>query len=152
VDLVDEQDVVLLQVGQQRRQVLGFFQHRPAGLAQVDAELVRDDVAQRGLAQPRRAEQQHVVQRLVALAGGADEDLQLLAHLDLAHVLVEQLGPQRALDGLLLRGHGRGGDHALGRRGQEIVGLDAHGEPDYFASAFSASLMPSLTPTSAGRA
>jgi hypothetical protein len=38
----------------------------------------------------------------------------------------------------------------FGRRGQEVVGLDAHGEPDYFASAFSASLMPSLTPTSAG--
>ena len=81
----------------------------------------------------------------------ADEDLQLLAHLGLADVLVEQLGPQRALDGLLLGRNGRGGHHALGRRGQEIVGLDGHG-PDYFASAFSASLMPSLTPTSFGSA
>ena len=84
VDLVDEEHVVLLEVGQQRRQVLGLFQHRPGGLAQVHAQLVRDDVRQRGLAQARRAEQQHVVQRLAALARRADEDLQLLARLGLA--------------------------------------------------------------------
>ena len=43
------------------------------------------------LAQAGRAEQQHVVQRLVAFFGRADEDFQLLTHLLLAHVLVEQL-------------------------------------------------------------
>jgi hypothetical protein len=66
VDLVDEEHVVLLEVGQQRGQVLGLLEHRPAGLAQVHAQLGGDDVAQRGLAQARRAEQQHVVQRLGA--------------------------------------------------------------------------------------
>ena len=44
VDLVDEEDVVLLEVGEDRRQVLGLLEHRPRGLAQVDAELVGDDV------------------------------------------------------------------------------------------------------------
>ncbi len=127
VDLVDEEDVVPFQVGQQRGQVFRLFQHRPAGLPQVHAELGRDDVAQRGLAQPGRAEQQHVVQRLLPLARGPDEDLELLARLGLADVFLQQLGPQRALQRLLLRGGGCGGNHALGRRGREIVGLDAHG-------------------------
>jgi hypothetical protein len=35
---------------------------------------LRDDVRQRGLAQARRPEQQHVVERLGALARGLDED------------------------------------------------------------------------------
>jgi hypothetical protein len=116
VDLVDEQDVVLLEVGQQRRQVLGLFQHRARGLAQVDAQLVGDDVRQRGLAQAGRAEQQHVVERLAALLGGADEDLELLARLGLAHVVGQQLGPQGALDRLFVGRGGRGGHHALRRR------------------------------------
>jgi hypothetical protein len=51
-------------------------------------------VRQRGLAQAGRAEQQHVVERLAALARRADEDFELLAHLGLADVFVEQLGPQ----------------------------------------------------------
>jgi predicted negative regulator of RcsB-dependent stress response len=77
-------------------------------LAQVHTQLGRDDVAERGLAQARRAKQQHMVQRLFAHLGGADEDLQLLAHLDLADVLVEQLGAQGALNGFfLVRNRGR---------------------------------------------
>jgi hypothetical protein len=52
----------------------------------------------------------------------ADEDLQLLARLGLAHVVVQQLGAQRALQRLF--GEAGGGHEAL--RGAEIVGLDAH--------------------------
>jgi hypothetical protein len=68
VDLVDEQHVVRFEVGQQRGQVAGALQHRAGGLAQIDAHLGGDDVRQGGLAQARRAEQQHVVERLAALA------------------------------------------------------------------------------------
>ena len=125
VDFVDEQDIVFFQVGQKRSEVLGLFQHRAAGLPQLDAELMRNDVRQGGLAQAGRAKQQHMVQRLVALARRADENLQLLAHLGLAHVLVEQLGAQRALHRLFV-GRGRvWPQHALGGGGK-IVGLYAH--------------------------
>ena len=87
MDLVDEEHVVLLEVGQDRRQVLGLLQHRARGRAQVDAELVGDDVAERRLAEAGRAEQQHVVHRLAAHPRRADEDLELLARLGLADVL-----------------------------------------------------------------
>jgi hypothetical protein len=156
VDLVDEQDVVLFQVGQQRRQVLGLFQHRPGGLAQVHAQFVRDDVRQRGLAQARRAEQQHMVQRLAPLARGADEDLQLLAGLGLAHVVVEQLGPQRPLHRFLVRRGGCGRHHRCGGGiSKSSVWMATAGSRlpcSYLFSALSASLMPSLTPTSCGSA
>ena len=58
---------------------------------------------ERRLAEPGRAEQQHVVHRLAAHPGRADEDLELLARLRLADVLGEALRPQRALDRLLVR-------------------------------------------------
>jgi len=143
VDLVDEQHVVPFEVGQDRGQVLRFFQHRPRGLTQVHAEFGRDDVAECRLAQTGRAEQQHVVQRLLALARRPDEDFELLARLGLAHILIQVLGPQRALERIFAARRHRRAHHALGRlrlerRGRsgtaplagrrrvEVVGLDAH--------------------------
>ena len=74
VDLVDEQHVARLEVREQRREVARTLEHRSRRLAQVHAELVRDDVRQRRLAESRRSEQQHVVERLAALARRLDED------------------------------------------------------------------------------
>ena len=56
-----------LEVGEDRREVARTLEHRPGGLAQVHAHLARDDVRERRLAQARRAEEQHVVERLAAL-------------------------------------------------------------------------------------
>ena len=44
MDLVDEQHVVRLQVGQQRGEIAGALEHRAGGGAQVDAQLVGDHV------------------------------------------------------------------------------------------------------------
>ena len=110
VDLVDEQHVVRLQVGEQRGQVAGLLDHRAGGLAQVDAQLVGDDVAERGLAQAGRTEDQHVVERLAALLGRLDVDLHLLAHRRLAEVLVQPLGADGGLDGVFFAGGGGGHD------------------------------------------
>ena len=124
VDLVDEQHVVRLEVGEQRREIAGALEHRTGGLAQVDAELVRDDVRQRRLAESRRAEQQHVVERFLALARRLDEDRQLAADLLLPDVFVEQPRAQRALDHLLLHAGHLGGDEAV-----ELVVFDRHVRP-----------------------
>jgi hypothetical protein len=81
----------LLEVGEDRGEVLGLLEHRPRGLAQVDAELVGDDVRERRLAEARRAEQEHVVHRLAAPLRRADEDPELLARFRLTDVLGESL-------------------------------------------------------------
>ncbi|KQS81802.1 hypothetical protein ASG32_03385 [Methylobacterium sp. Leaf361] len=54
VDLVDEQDVALLQVGELGGQIPGLGDHRPGGRAEVHAEFARHDLRQRGLAEPGR--------------------------------------------------------------------------------------------------
>src|SRR5690606_5881219 len=71
-----------------------------------------DHVAEGGLAQPRRAEDQDVVQRLAAAPGGLDVDLELLADGLLAEVFVEAAGADGGLDGVVLAG-GIGGNQAL---------------------------------------
>src|SRR5690606_10175544 len=80
--------------------------------AQAHPQLVGDHVAERGLAQARRAEDQDVVERLAAVAGGLDVQRHLLPHRLLTEVLVEPFGADAGLDGLVLAGGG-GADDAL---------------------------------------
>ncbi len=124
VDLVDEEDVVGLEVGEDGGEVAGALQHRPRGLLQVHAHLARDDVRERGLAEARRAEEEHVVERLLAVPRRGDEDLELLADLRLPDVLGELARAQRPFLALL---HRRGGVP-----GDEAVGFDHQGASDLF--------------------
>ena len=78
VDLVEEQHLLLAQVGQDGGQVALDLQRRAAGLLEADAQLVGDDGRQRRLAQPRRPEEQHVVQRFAAGLGRLERDGELL--------------------------------------------------------------------------
>ena len=102
MNLVDEQHVARLQIGEQCREIAGPLEHRARGLAQVDAELGGDDVRQRRLAETRRPEDQHVIERLAARARRADEDLQLRLDRRLADVLREAARADGPLDGLFL--------------------------------------------------
>ena len=98
VDLVDEQHVVGFEVGQDRREIAGAFEHGTRSLAEVDPHLVRDDVGQRRLAESRRPEDQHMVERLAAAPGGLDEDAHLLLDARLADVLVQGFWPYRTVE------------------------------------------------------
>jgi hypothetical protein len=64
----------------------------PAVCTNDDAELGRDDLRQRGLAQPGRAGQQHMVERLAARLGRLDRDRELLLQLLLPDELVKPRG------------------------------------------------------------
>ena len=81
VDLVDEQHVALFQIGQQRGEVARFRNHRAGGGAEIHAEFARDDLRQRGLAEAGRADEEHMVERLVARTRGLDENLEIGARL-----------------------------------------------------------------------
>src|SRR5882724_4347552 len=113
MDLVDEQYVARLEIGEQRREIAGALEHRPRRLPQVHAHLARDDVRERRLAEPRRTEKQHMVERFAALPRGLDEDLQLSARLLLTYVLGERRRAQRPLELFLLRGGGFRRDEAI---------------------------------------
>ena len=98
VDLINKQHVVRFEIGQHRRQIARLLQHRAGGGAQIDAHLIGDNIGQRGFPQPRRAENQQVIQRIAAQFRRLDENFHLLAHLRLAHILREQLRADSAVE------------------------------------------------------
>lgn len=102
VNLVDEEHIMRFEIGEQGGEIPRTFEHRPRSLAHADPHLGGDDVGKRGLAQPWRAKQQHVVERLFPRPRRSDEDPQLLPHLALADVFSQPFGPQRTLDGVFL--------------------------------------------------
>jgi hypothetical protein len=97
VDLVDEQDVALLQIGKLRRQIAGLGDHRAGGRAEIDAEFAGDDLRQRRLAEARRADEQDVIEGLAGLLGGLDEDL----HVGARRPLPDELGEAQGADRLV---------------------------------------------------
>ena len=97
MDLVDEQDLVRLQVGQQRREITGPLQDRPGGLLESRPQLVRNHVRQRRLAEPGRPEDQHVIERVAALPRGRNENLHLRLDGALPDVIGERLWPHGAV-------------------------------------------------------
>ncbi len=77
VNLVEEEHLALAQVGEDGGEVALDDERRTRGLLEADVEFVGDDGGQRGLAQARRAEKKHVIQRLAARAGGFKSDGEL---------------------------------------------------------------------------
>jgi hypothetical protein len=98
VDLVDEQHVAVLEIGEQGGKVARLCDHRPRRGAEADAKLARDDLGQRRLAEARRAEEEHMVERVAAPLRGIDEDPQILPRRLLADEIVERLRPERGVD------------------------------------------------------
>ena len=75
--------------------------------AEVDAELARHDLRERGFAEPGRADEQHVVERFLARARRRDEHAEIGARLALADELVEALRAQRRFRCVLVAALGR---------------------------------------------
>ena len=98
VDLVDEEDVAVVHPGEDRGQVAGVGERRAAGDPERHADLGGDDHRQRGLAEPRRAGEEHVVGRAVAQPRGLEHQAELVADPLLPDHLVEGARPERGLD------------------------------------------------------
>ncbi len=102
VDLVDEEHIALLEIGQQRRKITGLADDRTGGGAKPDPELLGHDLRQRRLAEARRSGEQHVVERIAARLGGLNEDAQVGPRLLLADEVSERLRADRRLEGVRL--------------------------------------------------
>ena len=123
MDLVDEQHIARLQVGQDGGEVAGALDHRAGGGAEADPELARDDLCQGGLAEARRAMQQHMVERFAPAARRLDEHREVLPACPLADELAQGLRPQARLGGVF---------PGAGRRDRAppfTVGVPAHRAP-----------------------
>ena len=99
VHFVDEQDLLVANVGQDGRQVALDLQRRPRGLLKRHAQFVGDDGRQRRLAQPGRPIEQHMIQRLSARLRRLDRHRQILFDLGLPDEFHQPLRAQLQLKG-----------------------------------------------------
>ena len=103
MDFVDKEDIAGIQIGQQRRQIAGFFNGWAGGDANIHPHLVGDDAGQSGLTQTRRAVQQGVIQGFSPPPGGLDVNRKIALGLLLTGVIAEQFRPQTDLPGIRRR-------------------------------------------------
>ncbi len=68
MNLVDEEHVAFLKVGQQGGDVAGFLDRRAGSGFEFGAHLVGDDVGESGFAETRWPSQQHVIERFATMA------------------------------------------------------------------------------------
>ena len=97
MDLVDKEHIVLVERGEQARQVARLVEHWAAGDLEPHAQLIGDDVAQRRLAQARRAVEQDMIQRLATLTSRLDKHPQVVDDLVLTGKVAKPHGPEGAL-------------------------------------------------------
>ena len=74
VDLVDEEDVALVELGEDRGEVAGALERRARRDVQAHAHLGGDDAGEGGLAQPGRAGEEQVVGGLAPPARRLEDD------------------------------------------------------------------------------
>ena len=91
MDLVDEQNVAIFEISEQRGEIAGLGDHWAGGGAEIDAELARQDLRQRGLAEPGRTDEQRVIERFAPRARRLDEHAEIGARLLLADELRQPL-------------------------------------------------------------
>jgi hypothetical protein len=94
VDLVHEEDLAVLERGEEGGEVSRALDHGPRGGLDRHPELVRDDVSEARLAHPGGAEEKHVVDGLAPRARRLDGHPEVGDHLGLADVLLEAAGPE----------------------------------------------------------
>ena len=78
MDLIDKQNVIRFQIGQNCCQVTRPFEHGPGSLPEVDGHFIGDDMCQRCFAKARRSEDQYMVQCFGSVSGRRNEDVHLL--------------------------------------------------------------------------
>jgi hypothetical protein len=98
MDLVDEEHVTGLQVGQNRSKIAFFFNRGSGHDMDFGSHLACDDLGKRRFPEARRACQEHMVECISALFRGLDEKGDLLPDRILSDVFLEHLGAQGLLD------------------------------------------------------
>ena len=97
VNLVDEEHIVLLERGEQSRQVARLVEHGAAGHFKSHSHLVGNNARQSGLSQSWRSIEQRVVECLASLSCSSDKDLEIVDDAFLPGKVAKPRRPQSLL-------------------------------------------------------
>jgi len=122
VYLINKQYIVGLEVGEQTRQVAGFFDYRTGSFFNIHPQLIGYDPAQRGFTQTGRTMKQDMIQCLTPDFGRFDKDDQVLDQLRLAGEIINFTGTYRILKLFIRRGQisGIGMQVGVGHNGSKL--------------------------------
>ena len=98
VNLVDEETVPFVQVGQHPGEVARFFQHGTRCHLEFGAQLFRYDMRQSSLTETGRSEEETMIQGFAAVFSGGDEDPKVLLQFGLPDEFFEARGTQRFIE------------------------------------------------------
>jgi hypothetical protein len=94
MDFIDEKDIAFFQAGEKPSELAGSFNHRSAGIFDIHAHRVRNDVSERGLAQTGRTAQQNVLEHIAPFFRRFHHQFQAFTHLHLTGEFAEHRWPQ----------------------------------------------------------
>jgi hypothetical protein len=106
VDFVDEENITLLEAGEESGEVTGFFNRRSGSGPDGGVHFRSKNVGEGGLAQAGRPAEKKMVKRLGAGAGGIEQNGKPFAKLGLAGKIGETTGPKGLVDGIPRTGFG----------------------------------------------
>ena len=130
MDLVDEQDVAVIEVRQQRGKIARSSKNRTRGHPEPHSHLGCDDPGEGGLAETWGACEEQVIHALAALASGLEHDGQVLFELSLPHEFLKGAWPQGRIEALLPRqGVGRDIGFTVGPLAGQHVASRTHATP-----------------------
>src|SRR5262249_27786463 len=98
VNLIEEEDLARVERGEDGGQGYLAVEEGSGTHLDGDAELIGENLRERGLAQPRRAVEQDMVKRLAAAARRFDGNGNVLLHARMADEVGETFGPDAGLD------------------------------------------------------
>ena len=98
MDFVNEQDVAIFQIGEQRRQIARFGNDRTRCGTETDAHFLGHNLRQRCFAKSGRAKEQHMVQRLPASLCRLNKHAQIVPRGRLPDELGQRFGTKRGVD------------------------------------------------------
>ena len=88
VDFINKQNVILAKIRQYSCQISLTLNRRTARYADIHVQLIGNNIRQRRFAEARRAEEQHMVKRLMTGSSSLDEDRQIILDLLLADIFI----------------------------------------------------------------
>ena len=97
MNLIDEEHIMILQIGQQRGKIALTLNRGCRGLAKVRPHLVRYDAGERRLSKPWRTVEKNVIKRFPARQCGLNKLGQIILYFVLPNVLAETARAQTVL-------------------------------------------------------
>ena len=98
MDLIDEEDVALPELGQDRREVSRSFQRRTRGDMKLHLAFGGDDSREGRLAESRRASEEQMIDHLGTASRRLQDNLEVLLQFSLTDELVERPRSETAIN------------------------------------------------------